>query len=89
MKNAISLFFDFSFLNKLVINNQDLFIFYDSWAFRSTMKIENKIKLIASANTKMKIIEAISILQHNYCVTRIKQRNIELEIYLKQRMDSS
>lgn len=89
MKKSINLFFDSPCFNKLISANPELFTLYDSWAFKSTMPIDKKLELIAWANTKIKILEAIIIFQNNYCLSKIKERNTELESYLKQRMDSS
>lgn len=89
MKATDIFFFDFSLLYELNIKNPELFLLFNYWLFRSTISIEAKKRIIKTANSKSKIIEAISILKNNYCSSKLKQRNLELESYLKQRMDSS
>mgnify|MGYP000014684606 CR=1 FL=1 len=89
MKATDIFFFDFSLLYELNIKNPELFLLFNYWLFRSTISIEAKKRIIKTANSKTKIIEAISILKNNYCISRISLRNQELLFHLKQRMDSS
>lgn len=89
MKTTDIFFFDFPPLHELNIKNIDLLLLFNYWLFRSTISIEAKKNIVKTANSKSKIIEAISILKKNYCISRITVRNQELLSHLKQRMDSS
>lgn len=89
MKATDIFFFDFSPLHELNIKNIDLLLLFNYWLFRSTISIEAKKNIVKTANSKSKIIEAISILKNNYCISKIPLRNQELLSHLKQRMDSS
>lgn len=89
MKITNFLFFDFSSLKKLSKKYPELFLHYNYWLYRSTISIEAKKQFIRNSNTEKQISEAISVLQNNYCVSKINLRNLELESHLKQRMDSS
>ena len=89
MKTSDFLFFDFSSLKNLPKKYPELFFLYNYWLFRSTISIETKKQFIRYSITEKQILEAISVLQNNYCVSKINLRNLELESHLKQRMDSS